>query len=310
MPGIYGGVEMISSMFRKQLLCFLLIHVWAGSSAQLQFIGFDRNVCPTPMSNTYTYTNFSTGGGSGASVGFTVYKNGTAVYTISGQMGDSKTCHELLFVNDSTGFLVYYSGNTGSRLMRSTDYGQSWSDIGGGAPLYFGVYVLNPDFVYLVTAWNIPNQVYVAKCSSNPQFMNSTFIVDQLLSADLFANDTVINTDLCGLDSLQIRIQSGIDTVCYHIHYTGVLASVNQPDSDEMGQLYPNPAQSQFRIGSSLMHLREVTLFSTDGTEVRRYDRSSMDQNQFSLHGVENGIYLLRMNDAGRCVYRKLMVLN
>jgi hypothetical protein len=154
--------------------------------------------------------------------------------------------------------------------------------------------------------------VYVAKCSSNPQFNNSTFIVDQQLSADFFANDTVINTDLCGLDSLQIQVQSGIDTICYHIQYTSVLVSVNQPDpnSDAMGQLYPNPAQSHFRIGSTILHLREVSLFSTDGAEVRRYDRSNMDQNQFSLHGVENGMYLVRMNDAGRYVYRKLMVLN
>ena len=113
----------------RTLLILLQIQIASLSFAQVQFTGFDRAICGHTINNTYTYTNYTLGSGSGALHGYKVYKNGVQVFDDNGSMSNSKTCKDLIFINDSVGFLVYY-GSSANRLTKTQDYGQSWIEIG------------------------------------------------------------------------------------------------------------------------------------------------------------------------------------
>jgi hypothetical protein len=76
----------------------------------------------------------------------------------NGTLGAGKYCRDISFINDSVGFLVLLLRNHINPASETEDFGQTWSDIGGGAPTYYGLYVVNSNFGYLVTYWNPPMQ--------------------------------------------------------------------------------------------------------------------------------------------------------
>jgi hypothetical protein len=294
-----------------QLLFYLFIG--SHSISQIQFIGFDRSTCSEPMTNSYSYTNYSSGGGgSGTLYGFTVYKNGIAVYGQSGTMGDGKSCVDLKFVNDSVGFIVTYSGNSSNTVWRTADYGQTWSLIGGGAPNYFGLYVINAETAYLVTQWDFPMQLYVAKCSANAGESNGTFIYDQTITADIFKTDTVFASDLCGIDTLAIYLLNGVDTVTYHINF---LTMSNSIDSEVFNQendsfVFPNPATNYFSLNQPLEDYLSVRLYSMNGSSVKLFNNKSISDNYFSLEGLTDGVYFLEITSKdNHSMMQKLLIL-
>lgn len=192
-----------------------------NTTAQISFVGFSSPNCSQPMTNVYTYTNTSSGSGSGSWHSITIYRNGTPVYNDGGQASGGMFGHELIFINDSTGFFVYRAYSSGIKLIKTTDYGVTWNLIGQGGPSYSGLYIVNANFAYLVTnmaGTSSPNVVQVTRCSDiqPPQW---NFIFDGLVDSDKYAMDTVLNGSLCNIDSLNIFIKNSVgDTITYHIN--------------------------------------------------------------------------------------------
>ncbi|MFM7216579.1 MAG: T9SS type A sorting domain-containing protein [Bacteroidota bacterium] len=280
----------------RHLVIFFLLFQSITAFSQVTFIGFDRNTCVQPMTNTYTFTNYSVGGGgSGTVYGYTVYRNGAAVFSASGNMGDGKSCIDLVFLNDSVGFLVYYSGNTSNRVLRTSDFGQSWNDVGGGAPNYFGLYVATSHIAYLVTQWNTPPQLYVCRCSDVPTAVNATFIYDTSVNAGLFATDTLSEADHCGQDSLLIQVRNGADTISYHIAFVQSTTGVSDFNSVASNALtvYPNPARDYLRHSSPDLIIQQASLLDAQGRTAKRYDQESTSSDRYPVAGLPPGSYLL-----------------
>ena len=297
----------------KHLILIILLLISTNTFSQIQFVGFDRNFCPQPMSNTYTYNHFMIGiGGPGTTYGYTIYKNGTAVYSNGGSGGNAKYVKDLLFINDSIGFLVYYSGYSANRVLRTEDFSQTWNEIGRGAPNYFGLYIIKSNFAYLVTQWNSPLQAYVARCSNLQPYMDPFFIYDQTITSDVFRKDTLLTSDLCGIDSLKIFLLNGIDTITYHINF--ILLNTGIPLSDTIQKttvsVFPNPSKDFFQVSLSSSNIESVSLISLNGSELMTYDNQSIHNNMYSLYQISNGIYIVKISIKENIVYNKLIVNN
>src|SRR5687767_7087437 len=111
---------------------FILLMLSQKAQAQPGFIGFDTTICGSPMTDSYSFSNWSSGMGSGTIYGFTIYRNGSPVYSMSGSMSGSVYGAELIFINDSTGFMAYRVAGYGHQLKKTSDYGTSWTLIGNG----------------------------------------------------------------------------------------------------------------------------------------------------------------------------------
>lgn len=297
---------------KRFLLLLFFIYGISPIFSQIQFIGFDRSTCAEPMTNTYSFTNYSNGGGgSGTLYGFTIYKNGIAVYGQSGTMGDGKSCIDLKFVNDSVGFIVTYSGNSSNNVWRTADYGQTWSLIGGGAPNYFGLYVINTETAYLVTQWDFPMQLYVAKCSANATECNGTFVYDQTITSDIFKTDTVFASDLCGIDTLAIYVLNVADTVTYHINFFTMSNSIESEVYNQANDsfVFPNPASNYFRLNHPLETFSFFRLYSLNGSCVIGFNKESIDDNYFPLEGLTDGVYFLQITSKdNHSIIQKLLI--
>ncbi len=297
----------------KNIISIFLIYCCTSVYAQVEFIGFDRSVCAEPMNNAYTYSNFNSGGGSGAIYGYIIYKNGIAVFTASGNMSQGKHCKDLIFINDSIGFLVFYSGISSNRVLRTQDFGQTWTDIGGGAPNYFGLYVVNSTTAYLVTQWDIPMQLRVARCSSIPSNINSNLIYDQTIDSDIFETDTLLYSDLCNQESLDFKVLNGTDTITYHINFNLEFIGIENEFDDLKTELsvYPNPSSDFFQFSNLSAPIESVSLFSINGVAIRSYESESIFNNHFSLSSVSNGSYIIRVDhEGGGRAYTRLIVNN
>ena len=295
------------------LLFLLFINGISPTFSQIQFIGFDRNTCSGPMTNTYSFTNYSNGGGgSGTLYGFTVFKNGIAVYGQSGTMGDGKSCVDLKFVNDSIGFIVTYSCNSSNTVWRTADYGQTWSLIGGGAPNYFGLYVINTETAYLVTQWDFPMQLYVAKCSANAAECNGTLIYDQTITSDIFKTHTIFNSDLCGIDTLDILVFNGEDTITYHINFFAASSSLsaNLFIHPTKSIVFPNPVAHSFSFIHPLGMGSSVRLYTLNGAKIVSYNQMDFSTNVYSIEGIPDGMYYLEIEDKEGLAYFQSLVIN
>lgn len=285
-------------LFLIKLLIIVSFSIGTSSTAQVTFLGFDRTTCIQPMNDTYTYSNYSSGGGSGAVYGYNIYRNGALVFGDGGTMGDGKSCRELIFINDSIGFLVYYSGNTSNRVLRTSDHGHTWTDIGGGAPDYFGLYVATPHTAYIVTYWNTPQQLYVGRCSDVPSRVNFSFIYDSSINTDVFTADTLSENDLCNQDSLLIHVSNGTDSVTYHIRFHILVAGIdNAIANDPPGyRIFPNPSESYFSVSGEVEQIQTIELMNTLGETVRRFDVQAVERNLFPLQGLYASVYFVRLN--------------
>ena len=105
-------------------------------SAQLDFLGFDQMQCNILENSPYTI--IETSGGKRAAPGFQILKNGIIVYVANDfDHNIPYWCHELKFINDSTGWMVetiLYK----SYVKKTTDSGKTWKETGTGIGEGFG----------------------------------------------------------------------------------------------------------------------------------------------------------------------------
>lgn len=269
-----------------QLLFLLLIGI-VKLPAQLPFVGFDQPLCAAPISNSYTYSNYSLGGGSSTTYGYKIYRNGLEVYNTSGSMGTGQFCSDLIFINDSTGFAVGGCGMCGNYVLKTSNYGITWNNIGSTALGYMGLYIVNSNYCYLVTS---PNnyQFFIEKCTDVET--PSLLVYDDSINTDVYKTDTIMGSSLCGIDSLNVLIKNAVgDTVDYHINFQYIplgiyeLTSISNPSV-----VYPNPAMNSINI--SCNEFQKAEIYSINWAFVKEgYSKT------VTIEDLSRGIYFIKV---------------
>lgn len=204
----------------KKVLAIIICFISINTFSQISFIGYSQPVCIQPITSVYTYTNWTSGMGSGTLHGFTVYRNGSIIYSASGSQSYSRFCDGISFINDSTGFIADRQAASGIKVFKTDDYGVTWTLIGQGGPTFKSLYPVNANYVYLVSTTEgfNPVSVIIARCSDVEPPQN-LFILDQNINSDICVVDTSFHNSICNIDSLDIfLVNSTTDTIAYHIN--------------------------------------------------------------------------------------------
>lgn len=77
-----------------------------------------------------------------------------------------------------------------------------------------------------------------------------------------------------------------------------VSAGVSQANSQELLNVYPNPAENEFTLAVSAQSINSVAvLYSATGVEVKRW-KVTNEKSQVNISDLANGVYYLRINNS------------
>ncbi len=276
------------------ILLLVLFFNFAVKSQTTSFLGFDHSTCSSPMLLSYTYTSSP----------LKIYKNGVEVY----DFGYSRLALDLKFIDDSTGFLVYYQNVGGgfapyTVVQKTSDYGNSWTLIGISDPGYKELYVINKNYAYLVC---IPASIVeVTRCSDIDPPSDlvyppscSEFICDYYVVSDIYKLDTIMGESLCFSDSLIISVlNSSNDTIKYHINWSFIPVGIEElPDSKPQYIIYPNPAENKINIiGEAFV---DGEIISIEGKKVKEFNSFTVDVDDLS-----EGVYIIKIQNSNQKTY-------
>lgn len=273
------------------LLIVTLFIFCAWLPAQISFSGFDQSYCGGTVNHTYTFLNYDIGGpGSGAQHCYYVFRDGIVIKNvIGGSLGNGQFCRELIFINDSTGFLLAETPSA-AYAEKTSDYGQTWQLIGNTAPGYRAFFPISKNYGYLFAS-PTDNMLYVARCSDTetPVF---NYIYDYSVSSDKFSWDTIIGPTLCGIDSLNAFFQNDSTySVDYHFYFYELPVGIEEAKSNKIFNIFPNPSSSEININSSVSFI-DGTIIDIQGKPVLSFKSSPIDVSQ-----LEPGLYFVRIRD-------------
>lgn len=270
------------------LLFFLLIVI--NSKAQISFIGFDTTICGSPLTISYTYTNYDIGS---HGHGYRIYKNGILIY--DKQNSGPLFCRELIFINDSIGFIAEANLGVGSipsiSVFKTSDFGLYWANVGNSAEYGYsiGLFIVNANYGYLVA----PNFGNVLVSTISDIQTPSNIIYDSLVNADIYKTDSILYNPLCNIDSLKIFILNNTDTITYHINFDFHI-SVFAIDKENKNQaIFPCPATDHFSLSNDIKEISSVSLVNVNGQTIINFSKKSILENYFILPKMANGIYFI-----------------
>lgn len=286
----------MSKAVNKLVFLFFLYAFSLKTDAQISFGGFDTVICAQPISINYTYSNYTSGGGGpGTYIGVKVFRDGILVLDISGNYGYGKTGLDLLFINDSTGFLIYSTYGM-TRVLKTADYGTSWVDIGGCSGGYFGFYPMNVNYTCLVTLNQQSSiQTNVTKCSD--MFTGFPYLIsDDSINADIYITDTISGNTLCNRDSLKIYINNDTNVVTYHINFVVLPLGVEEEifDKENEIKIYPNPAREYFHL-SGLTSGSFLSITDIYGRFVKEFNVNSDSSHVYYIDELAPGLYIINV---------------
>ncbi|MFZ4465405.1 MAG: T9SS type A sorting domain-containing protein [Bacteroidales bacterium] len=295
---------------RKITSFILLIFLSLYAKSQISIIGFDTIICGHPVNYSYVYQNWNSGAGSSLTFGYDIYRNQTKVYSESGlYYQDPRECEDLFFINDSVGF-KYSNWGTGAGLARTENYGTAWSYLFQYYhENYFKAFVLNQETVYLVTTRTIQNKlhIYVRRCT--PTLPAVKLIDDTLMTQDIYITDSTLTTTLCHIKSLQLKVKNDQDTITYYFNFdhetSGIVNNVSQLKQQ---YLFPNPADSHFRINNQTQNVKSVQVLDFKGCVLRRYGTNEIACNYYQTENLRNGIYIIQVVTDRYCYALKLII--
>ena len=294
---------------KKAAIISILLVLTIKVFSQVTFIGFDTTICGHTTNNIYTYSNVSGGNGSTSNGFFYVFKNGIQVFYDGGFQQYSEQCHDLIFINDSVGFLVY-TLSSNYYVKETFDYGVSWIDIGSSGNLYYGLYILNPHFAYLVAGANYGGlfQINVVRCS-DIQPPQQTFIRDTAINSDIYKTDNILGNTLCFRDSLNILLKKNTDTITYHIN---ILSNTTEIEIKQTGNnnisIYPNPANNTLNITNA--ENSNITIYNLLGEEVMNVNYKNMINRitTINVSGLNNGTFMIKFFSDKNIITKKLII--
>ena len=299
-------------MRAKYFIPFFVFYLFSlNIYSQISFIKFDTIICGNSINNTYTYQNFTTAGGpSSAMHGYNIYKNGQIVYTNNGgSQGYSTYCKDLKFINDSVGYLINYITAGTKSVLRTVDYGVTWTDMGiAVAQNYISMYIVNKNYVYVVSSANT-SQTFVYKCSSNTNYQK-ILIYDTQSNNDIYLNDTIIGNSLCNKDSLLIFLKNNNTPFTYHInfHFLPVGIKENQISNSSI-KFYPNPVNDCFSISVANEKIISVSVYNGIGELVKRNGKEEILENKFKIAELKDGLYYSKIETDKNIFYKNFEVI-
>lgn len=291
---------------KKYIFALLVLIITSNVQSQTEFLGFDQPFCPSPMDTTYSFVNYS-----GQSL--EIFRNGVVVFGLYYYWNQfAYSCSDLIFINDSTGFMVYkafpWVGSPYLRVAKTSDYGNTWTTILSENCLttYQGLYIVNKNYAYLVGYSGCYNREQVIRCSDIPS-MTIGLIYDPLITSDIYKTDTVFGNSLCNIDSLKIFVKNNLgDTIVYHINISQepLPISVNELNtSQDITTIYPNPAKSNINIEHKMY--RKTEIYNLNGEKILESHSSSIN-----IEGIANGLYLLKIFDSKNNVFYTKLIKN
>jgi hypothetical protein len=249
-------------------------------------------ICGNSGNYTYTYTNFVSGSHTS---GFNVYRNGELIYNVFDGNTSSFACKGLYFFNESTGFMSIHNPYSGAHILKTTNYGATWTTAVFGWFYELGFYPVNEYCGYLVTyeyaGGGEPN-TYTLKKFDLLSDTIQTLIEDDTLNLDTYFSDTLSGEPACfPLDSVSFTFGSGFT---YYINVVMPEATSIEENTAVINPIvFPNPAQNSFKIANTPQHARAITLYTLTGQIIRTYSVNGLAQNSYDLTGLSNGLYIL-----------------
>lgn len=294
----------------KKIILFVFVIYGSICFGQVSFLGFDAPICSCPMSYSYTYQNYATPGGpTSMCVGYRIYRNGTQIYDMCGVMGMGANCNDLVFINDSTGFiLISYLG--GLFIQKTSDYGKTWVGIGGGGGFFSlaKLYVLNENFAYLILYSN--TSFSVIRCSDIESISN--FLNDTVMTSDIFTTDTILNNILCHNNSLKIIMKNNLDTITYHVNITSIPTGSNTDchPLDPNIYIYPNPTDGKFMIKFNQLYIHfKLEIYSVLGQKIVSEDDVTYDgKYNVDADNLTPGLYYISVIANNQKQKQKLLI--
>jgi hypothetical protein len=286
---------------------------------QITFNGFDKQNCGNTPNHTYTVTSGSSGQGGFMNLFFTVYRDGDVIYNSYSNLQNPVICKALVFINDSTGYLVVHrpSGisTSGLSVLKTSNYGLTWTTLNHySLQHYLGMYVVNENYIYLVAYFN--SQIRVARCTSAPiSSTYSSFINDNNSTQDIYKTDSVPGNSLCSINNLNISVQNGTASVVYHINigYKNPIVSVNEylKNNENIEYLpFPNPSTNYVSLKGDLQGVSSIDIINSYGQKVKTFSQAEIDKNKLDIANLPNGIYIISILKTNKRMSIKMQINN
>ncbi|NUM50794.1 MAG: T9SS type A sorting domain-containing protein [Flavobacteriales bacterium] len=74
--------------------------------------------------------------------------------------------------------------------------------------------------------------------------------------------------------------------------------------------VFPNPSGDLFHLSIPPNNIKSVSLLTINGHEIKTYNHQSIDNNNYSLSYIKNGIYLIKIDVEEDNYYTYLIVNN
>lgn len=233
-----------------QTILILLLVFTSGLKifSQISFLGFDQVQCNLLENHSYTYEIIRVGKWS--TPGFIIFRDGVIVYHSPIAEHSPYFFRDFNFINDSIGFLVYSDIST-TWVYRTSDYGQTWENIGfglGGGFIsgeYFGLYIVNFNTAFLITSLGF--RIVVSRASE----ISQAYKIIDLDSSNIAINDTIYGDPFCIKDSLTFSVMIDTNRIDLKLNFQqlslpttsrNIYATANSID------VFPNPSSDYIKI--------------------------------------------------------------
>jgi hypothetical protein len=263
--------------------------------SQFSYLDNDGEDCSSPMTVSYTYSNYSSGTG-GSRRGYKVYRDGEIVMSGSSSWS-SLSISSLHFLNDSVGFVTLNdAGNM--RVFRTVNYGNNWEALGGkGQSFYKDSYYVNEYGGYLYSGRG-SETAYIVRFMNNEQ--KHIFTIDTINVDEGFYTyyDTIMGNPLCeGQDHIQFNFEENDTLIPVRINFNKIIyESVTELKGAISYKLYPNPTKGKIQIELNKKH-KNITLKVTNvlGQKIKEEDFICIKKIELNL-GNKKGVYFVTVS--------------
>lgn len=276
----------------KKAIILSLVLAFIGLKSlysQISFLGFDKSQCGLISNHGYTYQNYDCTHSSK----YRIFKNNSLVYETDCSMFVSHRINKMMFVNESTGFIIdYYTMNPA--IYKTTDYCRSWTLCCGYAGTLLGFYLVNPNTGYLIVKDPINNLV-IRRTSD----IRCGVLLSEKIKRDTIVTDTIFGNSFCNIDTLGFKINNGIDTINIKIALKVNTLSANKTYAENL-KIYPNPITDYIKIDVSDFNKNDskINIYDHSGILIKAYNFLNM--NDIYIGDLIPGLYIIELIDKNK----------
>jgi len=140
------------------------------------------------------------------------------------------------------------------------------------------------------------------------QLENNTIPQVSVTTSDVNATFEIENAlSIPGETIIRVLAENNVGQNIYRLNFLGVSA-INENESEAL-RIYPNPAQDFLMLETVFEDvIREVSLFSIDGTLVKRVNCDYRTEMNIPLNGLNNGIYFISLQFKDKVITKKFII--